>query len=195
MRNSILGVVGLISSLAALPAVAADVRFTLTNDMTPGSVSWLLPQSPSPGIFGDDAYFGLEGPVFATFEGTELGDGQLEFEVFAFLAEAAGGGFGAFAFIALPGSGPLEFDIPYGVQLTGPQLFTGTTEAPTFRLGTFGLTDSCSSFCGPDAGDFTLTISPAAVPEPATWAMTIVGFGAIGALLRTRAQRPERGRA
>jgi hypothetical protein len=186
LRGLVLGASGLIASLVVTPAAAADVRFTLTNDATPGSVSWLLPLSPTPGIFGADAYFGLEGPIHGTFEGTEAGDGQVEFEVFAFLADAAGGGFATFAFIALAAPGPPDFSIPYGAELSGPQLFTGPTDAPTFRLGTFALTDACSSFCGPDTGNFTLTISAAAVPEPATWATMILGFGAVGALVRAR---------
>ncbi len=35
----------------------------------------------------------------------------------------------------------------------------------------------------------SLAPPPAAVPEPATWAMMLLGFGAVGGLLRTRARR------
>jgi hypothetical protein len=189
MRNSVLAAAGLVASLAALPAAAADVRFTLTNDVTSGSVSWLLPQAPVPSFFVDDFFFGLEGPILGMFEGTEAGDGQVLFDVFAFLAEGAGGGFNTFAFISLAPAGPPDFDIPYGVELSGPQLFTGTVDAPIFRLGTFALTDACSSFCAADVGDFTLTISAAAVPEPGIWAMMILGFAGVGGLLRARARR------
>ena len=75
------------------------------------------------------------------------------------------------------GSAGGGFDLYYG-----DQLYTGTEAAPTFKLGTFGLFDS---------GGFqqlgTLTISvDGAVPEPASWAMMLGGFGAIGGALRAR---------
>jgi hypothetical protein len=48
--------------------------------------------------------------------------------------------------------------------------FTGTTAAPTFKLGTYGT-----------SGDsLTITDITAAVPEPSTWAMMILGFCGIG---------------
>lgn len=189
MRNVILGAAGLLASAVALPtvAVAAEVRFTLTNDVTPGAVTWLLPQAPTPSFFVDDFFFALDGPILGTFEGTEAGGGQVLFEGFAFLADGAGGGFNTFAFIALGGPGAPEFDIPYGVELSGPQLFTGTAEAPVFRLGVFDLTDSCSGFCTAALADFELTITaPGAIPEPGAWAMIIVGCGGVGAALRRR---------
>ena len=67
-----------------------------------------------------------------------------------------------------------------------------------FFLGTDGLlyTEFFESFedatASPDAvwtgGNITITYTPAAtaVPEPATWAMMMLGFGAIGAGLRRR---------
>jgi hypothetical protein len=189
MRNLVLGAAGLIASLAANPAAAADVRFTLTNPVIPGSVTWLLPQSPAPDIFADDAHFALAGPILGTLTETWAGDGHVEFGVLFFPTHEFGGGFGAFGFIGFAASGPPEFDFPFDLQVGGPQLFTGPTEAPTFRLGTYALTDVCAYLCGGDLGDFTLTISAAAVPEPATWAMMILGFGGIGARVRARARR------
>jgi hypothetical protein len=65
----------------------------------------------------------------------------------------------------------------------GAQLYTGTEAAPMFRLGKFVLTE----FRG--TRTYTLDISGGtipAVPEPATWAMMLVGFGMMGATLRYR---------
>ena len=73
----------------------------------------------------------------------------------------------------------------------GPQLFTGPTSAPVFTPGTFALTtEPRNNPSVPDMRDFnyTITIAPlaAAVPEPATWAMLVLGFGVVGFALRKR---------
>ena len=71
-------------------------------------------------------------------------------------------------------------------QLIGPvDLFTGPASNPTFNTGTFNLSG------GFTAGAATLTITRAAVaavPEPQTWAMMLIGFGAMGVSLRRRRQ-------
>lgn len=186
MRNLILGAVALCGVLGALaagthPAAAAEVRFTVVSSDAPGIVSWLLPQSPAPAFAEPDVYFVLEGPILGGVEGSSLGDGQVLFEVFSFVTGDFGGGLNTFAFIALDAVNPGEFDIPYGFELQGEQLFTGTPGAPTFRLGTFTLQDTAGLL-----GDFTLTISAVGVPEPGAWALMLLGFGAAGAALRRR---------
>lgn len=63
----------------------------------------------------------------------------------------------------------------------GPQLFTGSNSAPTLRTGAFALTD------GPNNATGTLTVTTvAAIPEPATWAMMVIGFGLAGSAMRRR---------
>ena len=65
--------------------------------------------------------------------------------------------------------------------LFGPQLFTGTTENPTFLPGSFDL----AFLLGEPAGTLTIgSASTAAVPEPGTWLMLLLGFGAMGAMMR-----------
>jgi PEP-CTERM motif len=66
-------------------------------------------------------------------------------------------------------------------QFAGPELFTGSGSDPVFKLGTFNLTSIVS-------GNSTLTISTvaAAVPEPSTWAMMIIGFAGLGFASRRR---------
>lgn len=66
------------------------------------------------------------------------------------------------------------------------QFYTGTEQVPTFKLGLFDLFDADS---GVQLG--TLRISdpdaaPGGVPEPASWAMMLSGFGMVGTALRRR---------
>ena len=68
----------------------------------------------------------------------------------------------------------------------GQQLFTGLTTAPTFLTGTFQLsTQSRSLPTDVQNFDYVLRVS-SAVPEPSTWAMMLLGFGAMGLTLRSR---------
>ncbi len=57
-----------------------------------------------------------------------------------------------------------------------PALFSGTSTAPVFAPGNFTLIN-------PFFGNGSLTIT--AVPEPATWAMLLIGFAAVGASVRS----------
>jgi len=67
-------------------------------------------------------------------------------------------------------------------QFNAPTLFTGLPSDPTFLTGSFTLVN-------PFFGNGTLSISPVAgVPEPATWAMMLVGFGGIGFAMRRRSK-------
>ena len=67
-------------------------------------------------------------------------------------------------------------------------LFSGSTSNPTFLFGNYDLFGHHRDVRG-DEALFThrLSISDvSAVPEPATWAMMLIGFGAIGFALRGR---------
>lgn len=66
---------------------------------------------------------------------------------------------------------------PYNVQLLGPELFTGPSSDPTFNVGSFDLRNAVFGI------NDVLTISAvAAVPEPSTWAMMVLGFAGVGFL-------------
>lgn len=62
----------------------------------------------------------------------------------------------------------------------GEQLFTGTADQPTLRLGTFNFT---SDRLG---NPITATLTVTRVPEPGSWALLIAGFGLTGAAMRRR---------
>jgi hypothetical protein len=72
-----------------------------------------------------------------------------------------------------------QFNTPDNAYVVfGPQVYSGPESAPIFATGTYAGADQTNGLAG------TLTIT--AVPEPATWAMMILGLGMTGALLRRR---------
>lgn len=144
------------------PASAALLNFTLTGDY---QASWQMDSNPVPDDYFEDGLF-VVWDVEGDFPGSLIDVVDLYF-----YADDIGGGLG--------------IDDYYGettlLITDGSQLYTGTEETPTIRTGTFALTE----FQGP--GRYTLTITgPSAgpVPEPATWALMLVGFGAVGYSLR-----------
>ena len=71
-------------------------------------------------------------------------------------------------------SAPLKFDVTFR-----------TTSRETFRVTDFGMWSDVN-----DTARVLDLAGPAqTLPEPATWGMLLVGFGAIGSVLRSRRQR------
>ena len=70
----------------------------------------------------------------------------------------------------------------------GPALFSGTTASPTFLTGTFLLsTQPRNNPNDVQTFDYQVVVRQVgAVPEPGTWGMMLVGFGAAGLTLRRR---------
>jgi hypothetical protein len=140
--------VGLLLALPVLNAAVARAD-TLTFDsfsaVTPyGAVITMLPASPTPTSFTANSFTLSSIPIIV--------DGDPATVNIDFYLSAAGGGAGG-----------------GGVRVDGAQLFTGSTSAPTFKLGTF------------DVGGFQLNISQAvtAIPEPSS--LLLLGTGALGA--------------
>jgi len=151
-------------ALAQMAAVAhADTyQFTLTGDYT---ANWQLDSSAIP-----DDY--------------DIGSGIVYWDVTGF-PDAAAGVADVYFWVGDFGGG-LQINDFYGgdyalVSTEGPQLFTGSEAAPTFKLGTFALTQYLGS------GNYTLTVTNlSAVPEPATIAMLLGGLGVVGFTARRR---------
>jgi hypothetical protein len=92
-------------------------------------------------------------------------------------------------------------DLPTWTPELQAQSFTYQTLTQTFTLAAGGTIDfsvdhngarTCPG-CVPltrfnlyDSVEYTATVSSAAIPEPATWAMMIIGFGAAGSVIRRR---------
>lgn len=158
----------------AAPAAAVTYRFdvfdpSIRQNNVPidnDTYTFFFDSMPQPTIFNPGISFSLSGSAFysAGVFGDYRADGQ-----FNFLNASQFGG----------------LDTPLN-SYTGEMLYTGDEASPTFRLGSFGLSDGASiritvdGIAPPPTGD---------VPEPASWAMMIAGFGMVGAGLRTRRQQ------
>ncbi len=102
----------------------------------------------------------------------------------------------AWAYAGRSDGGPQRLDVRLDGATVGQQFSTGFTgwlesryrfvaSAGVTRL-TFASTDVGGR---PSYGNLVTAVSVAGVPEPASWAMLIIGFGMVGATLRRRGGR------
>lgn len=148
--------------LIAGPAQAVPLLFTVTGDY---NASFQLDSNPMPTDF---FFFGFSlRRIPGTFEGTVQPTASLTF----FSSSFASGGLQLTA-----------TDGPNLLNDNGPQLYSGPTSNPMFAPGTFTLINNNGG------SNSLLTISgiSGTVPEPATWALMICGFGGIGLAMRRR---------
>jgi hypothetical protein len=148
----------------SVPASAAILSFDLTGDYT---ASWSLDSNPTPQEV-DGISFTLW-DVFGSFPGSAFDVVDLRF----YEAAALGG----LTIVDFFGGGVTLIDA------IGGQLFSGTLNSPMFAPGTYDLLDF-------DGREYTLVISDpnGVIPEPATWAMMIAGFGLVGFAARRRSR-------
>lgn len=156
--------VALAAVSAATPASAALLNFSLTGA---SNATFQLDSNPTPSSFtssfvGDQIFFNN---VAGTFNGTPGVASSISF------------GTNLIASLNINGTSLTT------TQFSGPALFSGAPSAPVFATGSFSLPNFL-------AGPSTLVISranvAAAVPESSTWAMLLIGFGAIGGSMRYR---------
>jgi hypothetical protein len=148
-------------SLVPSQAAAAVDLFTISGNGT--SASFNLNSSPIPS--GTSSTDFLMSDVAGTYNGSPTTFAELFFFV-----SGEGGGL------------QLNTQFLTLYDLGGDQLFTGTTSNPTFIPGNYLM----STF-GSEDHLYSLSISSSSgVPEPATWTMMMLGFGAIGLALRQR---------
>lgn len=160
-RTLFLGACCSVAVAAASPASAAPkYKFSITGTQT---IDFVLNASPTPPVVDPGNYFVL-GPVSGTINNVAT-----SFDL----------GFGSSTYFF--NFGLINNTVGFSFVSTGLSLYTGTEAAPTFKLGSFTLTPNT-----PDPV-YTLTITP--VPEPASWAMLLSGFGALGLMVRRRRDR------
>lgn len=158
MKMITIGASALAFMVAAAPASAAPLLFELSGSR---SASFILdPEAAVPDYFS------------SSFIGDQVSYNSLQ-GTFGGMAGSAFVGFGTYLAATLNiQTSNLGF-----TQFAGPDLFMVSNMRPVFKLGTYQLTSIVS-------GSSTLTISAASVPEPASWAMLIAGFGLAGAAIR-----------
>lgn len=162
--------------------------------------------------YGLGVSFGNDNTQNETHQIDNGGDGT-DFVALVFDKAVNLSSFGVTAF-AMSGNSYIDYDLSYVAYagtladlVNGVKMSTFTnvnTSAPT-SSATFGTTGGATSniwlisaaMSSPDSRvdgfkltSLAVTSVPAAVPEPATWAMMLVGFGAIGGTLRSRRGRP-----
>ncbi len=163
MKRILLTAASCAALMSASSASAAELIFDFVAVDPANSFSFNLDGDPTLSGF-NELVFQVDN-VAATNAG-----GDFVIHRLSFAATRIEGGFTAF-----------DSNFDHIAATSGPQLFTGTTADPTFLTGMFDLT---VRFGRPAAGTLTISNVTSAVPEPGTWALMILGFGAIGASMR-----------
>jgi hypothetical protein len=175
-----------------------DQAYSFTNTSTAGEtvVSFGFDLTGIPFVFdtvdGGAPGNGSLGQAFAATGGTDLDTGLVSSPVIADAAQFFSIDFNNFGvaktfsfLIDVDGAGAGVITV-LGSDLIGAQAYADFSNGLR-GFGTFTAVDG-----NPDASQFTiLTNTPTpGVPEPASWAMLIMGFGGIGGLMRLHRRRP-----
>ncbi|MGZ3377270.1 MAG: PEPxxWA-CTERM sorting domain-containing protein [Phenylobacterium sp.] len=158
----------------SLDGLNADNAFTVHNGDTVNAAITLDQDLTIPAsVTRTNVGFFLFGSAFPNID-TGVGGALTFFEGMTQVAQL-GGGTGTHGALALaldffpPDNGPLTFN-----NFTADFTINNLSQAAT--LDSAGM-------------DYSLVRDVAAVPEPATWALMLIGFGGLGAMLRARRQR------
>ena len=184
---------GFSSSLGTLNSVTLDVTARTYRQFF---VNTPAGSPPNTITYSINSYFDLiSNPRSSPLAGVPLqvrtqGSGSLVQNNGVFGVSAAGAG--------TFGLDPLLFvdAAPFMLQISDPGLYvaseSGTTISSSVPATLFQTLGDCgygrvSTLCSQGRATLTFDFTPAsAVPEPATWAMMIVGFGAVGYSMRRR---------
>lgn len=166
---------------ASSPAAAAQLLFTITNvgGENRGNYSFTFDTDRDPSIVLSDSV--RYQPLTVTYSNVPgQGSGTISTGVTFFTPIQQGGLMLGF--------------LPFGnFRLINTTLVENTafnpaaplsSVRPTFRLGTFAISTTPQNNGPRPLDNYRITI--AAVPEPASWAMMLIGFGAMGLAARRR---------
>ena len=169
MKKVALGMVTAII-LTASPAYAAPLLFDFTGNVfgSPKTASFQLDSNPTPSSTNNQPLINSTQIFFNNVQGTFNGTSEIASSI-----SFGTGGASQFQFQS-PSSGFAQFG--------GATVFSGSLNSPIFTPGTY-------AFTGFTSGTLTISNAVAAVPELGTWAMMLVGFGAMGFVMRRRKVR------
>jgi hypothetical protein len=183
MKKLFLAAAAASAFIAVAPATAATVVY---GPMNPGGVVTLLPAGP--GAVASPIAFDVTGTgdFTAVFTFTNPftnanANGSASFNFDPDMLIFTGGNFSGGGTVTIGG----DAGVGSSIQVDRLGLAGGAQTLTLFgRLNSTGTPPSGNDFARV-GGSLTLT-QAAAVPEPATWALLILGFGAVGGILRRR---------
>ena len=168
--RSIVSTLALLAATVAAPALAhADDLFTLTPVAGTGNTQTMVFTLPSSPTVISHAPSGSTTDFYTVSSTPSVIDGA---------TVAAGGDHFYFNTPGAPDYGGLYDDLTSGFAGYGPQLFSGSVNAPTFLLGTFNLYQVSNFVVGTTAPAYTLTIQATTTPEPSS--LVLLGTGVLG---------------
>jgi PEP-CTERM motif len=158
----------------ASSASAATFLFSFTSNDGADSASGTLQASAN----GDGTYTATSGTITSFGSVTDNGSGVLVADAAAPAPSLSPSGFFIYDDQLLPGQNPL-------ITNNGLEFAVGGAEINIFSNGAGPGTYQLYNNNGNNVlGDFALTAG--AVPEPANWALMLVGFGSMGVAMRSR---------
>ena len=182
----------ILASLAVPASAAVTINITQVGSnvvVTSAGTLDLTGLTLSPLLFTSQAYLGGS-PIFQVYAGP---NGSVD--VYSSLTVPSGISNNVSSAVGTSGTGD-AFGVDENGVLAVPKGFTGGTLSNTatfnnWTFATLGLNSGQFVFTAPN-DTITVNIGPVipGVPEPSTWVMMILGFGAMGVLLRRR--RPDR---
>lgn len=172
MKNYLMGAAMALATIAVAPAANATVftpanvkNFSVNFDSDDGTISATIGNTGLSGMFEDVFNFNLltdgigSGGISATFT-------SLKNKI-------------TLTFVSINGT-PLDIDVSKKTGFTSVEAAGINLMAGKNSIIVRGMAAKNASYGG------NITFQPGAVPEPATWAMMLVGFGMMGASMRYR---------
>jgi hypothetical protein len=169
-------------AVVSAPASATTLLFTITNvgGENRGNYSFTLDDTRTPNIVLTDSVRYSTPAIPITYTNVpNVGSGTINSGITFFAPIQQGGlqiGFLPFGNFRLINTALVE-DTSFNSQTL-----------PTFKLGTFAISTTPRNNGPRPFDNYQITIADfnSAVPEPATWAMMLMGFGAVGYSMRRR---------